>query len=928
MSATPTRVDSQLPPLHLAPFTVTGSPGDGALPRERESFAEGNRVLESIGRQEGLRALLAFSDLHEQIRGCRVCAGPSSNWDLFQTERFVRDEVLQLICDRTQAIAHADAVMVALAEGPEMVCRASAGPLPVPRGIRLNPESAFLRECLESGKILRCDDCQADARFGLDFAQQLGARSTVLVPLCGRNDRLGVLQAFSSTPWSFTDHDVRCFDLFAELVLAALHPEDQDRRLHWLSTVADGILQAKRVAETPIEPAAAIEGPRENKADEHESPAFEPAIAVASIEDACAQVLASGRVSDQPVRDAADELQSNVSLEAALSTAADAASAEQSSLAAEITTVQGAEPESASPDLEAWTQRVVIPIAAVEVHEPEQDTEPATECAPNENEAFDEPALDPFDEHSILSINPPAADVFEEHARVRRLRVNLGAFSFASHPGLSVVMGLMAVAALFSAGVWWGMQVHGRTSEAGIAAAKIPGRKLVGINQFAESKPTNTDAPQTVTSPPAPDVLSPAVSDDLTDSSPAASQNATLIPLPDAKLAALPKITGVRHWSSSMGSTVVIDMEDQVPYEVHRLMSPERIYFDLQDTALARELDGKTMDIGDASLTRVRVAQPVAGVTRVVLDTKDGSNFSVSMESNPYRLVVELRDNTKFATNRAGSDALARAASKSAPRAAVETATTAQLQPAKPLPVKSGKFRIVLDAGHGGWDLGTVGRQGLLEKDLVLDVTRRLGKLLHDRLGSDVMFTRTGDEYLPLDQRADFANQAQADLFVSVHANYSSSANARGVETYYTNLFSAPGSREIGSKELENHGDGMAAKLTPVSLSAGGLREKTDESRRLAASVQRSLFATLAAKSPDIRDRGIKDASFAVLTGTTMPAILTEISFVSSPADEHNLQSEAYRQQIAEALYKGIARYQEASPRSKVAQLHSSAATR
>ena len=102
---------------------------------------------------------------------------------------------------------------------------------------------------------------------------------------------------------------------------------------------------------------------------------------------------------------------------------------------------------------------------------------------------------------------------------------------------------------------------------------------------------------------------------------------------------------------------------------------------------------------------------------------------------------------------------------------------------------KTGKIRIVLDAGHGGWDLGTVGQQGLLEKDLVLDVAQRLGKLLQARLGSEVMFTRTGDTYLPLDQRADFANQAQADLFVSVHANYSSSATARGVETYYTNCF-------------------------------------------------------------------------------------------------------------------------------------------
>jgi N-acetylmuramoyl-L-alanine amidase len=311
-----------------------------------------------------------------------------------------------------------------------------------------------------------------------------------------------------------------------------------------------------------------------------------------------------------------------------------------------------------------------------------------------------------------------------------------------------------------------------------------------------------------------------------------------------------------------------------------------------------------------------------------VLDTKDGSNFSVSMESSPYRLVVELRGREKtlatnqFVPNRVAPNPASAGAApvpvKSAPVAALAAKASDQ-----PVPARTGKFRIVLDAGHGGWDLGTVGRQGLLEKDLVLDVTQRLGRLLQARLGSEVMFTRSGDSYLPLDQRADFANQTQADLFVSVHANYSSSAASRGVETYYTNLFSAPGAREV-----EKHDDGTFAKLTPVSLSAGGLHEKIEESRRLAASVQRSLYATLAASSPDIRNRGIKDSAFAVLTGTTMPAILTEISFVSSPADERNLQSATYRQQIAEALYKGIAGYQQSSPRAKVAQLQTAAARR
>jgi N-acetylmuramoyl-L-alanine amidase len=285
------------------------------------------------------------------------------------------------------------------------------------------------------------------------------------------------------------------------------------------------------------------------------------------------------------------------------------------------------------------------------------------------------------------------------------------------------------------------------------------------------------------------------------------------------------------------------------------------------------------------------------------------------MESNPNRMVVELRANDRTVAAKRPRVLPSEA------NAATKALTSLSVRPEdEQLRAKAGKFRIALDAGHGGWDLGTVGRKGLLEKNLVLDVTRRLGKLLQARLGSEVIFTRTGDDYLPLDQRADFANQSQADLFVSVHANYSSSASARGVETYYTNTFAPPGSKEIEKGETDAH-----LQLTPVSLSASELHDKIDESRRLAASIQRSLYSTLAANSPGIRDRGVKGSQFLVLTGTTMPSILTEISFVSSPADEHNLQSEAYRQQIAEALYKGIARYQAATHHVKLAEVRQTA---
>jgi N-acetylmuramoyl-L-alanine amidase len=181
-------------------------------------------------------------------------------------------------------------------------------------------------------------------------------------------------------------------------------------------------------------------------------------------------------------------------------------------------------------------------------------------------------------------------------------------------------------------------------------------------------------------------------------------------------------------------------------------------------------------------------------------------------------------------------------------------------------------------------------------------------------LGADVILTRNDDNYIPLDERAGMANQSQADLFISVHANYSDLLSARGVETYYTNVFSAPNAKDLETREKDQSKSASAAKLSPAEL-----HDKIEQSRRLAASVQRSLFGTLAGQSPGLRDRGVKEASYVVLTETAMPGILAEVSFVSSPTDEQKLRSDGYREQIAEALYKGIARYAAGSRGVKVA---------
>jgi N-acetylmuramoyl-L-alanine amidase len=221
------------------------------------------------------------------------------------------------------------------------------------------------------------------------------------------------------------------------------------------------------------------------------------------------------------------------------------------------------------------------------------------------------------------------------------------------------------------------------------------------------------------------------------------------------------------------------------------------------------------------------------------------------------------------------------------------------------LGLKIGK--IVIDPGHGGHDTGTIGPNGLEEKDLVLEVGRRLGKLLETRLGAEVVYTRKNDTFIPLETRTAVANQQRADLFISIHANSSSDSAARGVETYYLNFTSSPDALEVAARENAVSEKSIYELQDLVKKIA--LKEKIEESREFAADVQSSLHSGLAAKNPGIRNRGVKKAPFIVLIGANMPSILAEISFVSNPGDEHRLETSEYRQRIAESLYRGIAKY-------------------
>ncbi|HYL36440.1 MAG TPA: N-acetylmuramoyl-L-alanine amidase [Bryobacteraceae bacterium] len=226
--------------------------------------------------------------------------------------------------------------------------------------------------------------------------------------------------------------------------------------------------------------------------------------------------------------------------------------------------------------------------------------------------------------------------------------------------------------------------------------------------------------------------------------------------------------------------------------------------------------------------------------------------------------------------------------------------------------------RIVIDAGHGGHDTGTIGPEGLREKDLVLDVSRRLGALIEERMGSEVIYTRTDDTFIPLERRTEIANEAKADLFLSIHANSSPMRSAAGVETYYLNFTTSKSALEVAARE--NSGSQETIYELQDLLQKIALKDKVEESREFASRVQTAMFALSAKTNAHSKDRGVKKAPFVVLIGATMPSVLAEIGFISNAQDERAMRRPDHRQRIAEALYKGLSSYAGTLSHFQVAQ--------
>ncbi|MES1257999.1 MAG: N-acetylmuramoyl-L-alanine amidase [Acidobacteriota bacterium] len=449
-------------------------------------------------------------------------------------------------------------------------------------------------------------------------------------------------------------------------------------------------------------------------------------------------------------------------------------------------------------------------------------------------------------------------------------------------------------------------------------------------------------------------------------------------------------MTGIRAWSHSDWTRVIVETSGRADFKADRAANPDRLFFDVLHAS--PWIEGRryaSRQVNDRLVRRVRIAETAPGTTRIVFDLTGPGSFRVSRLEAPNRLVIEIRPPGP------GSETPAPAAATIAfryPPRPVNRVRSILIAPNAPLfdpaplsppylpdmgqllatyraprpvhsvasvspkiipaprpvgyeppsaaprdtlhdeaPARASENasrsltralglkvnRIVIDAGHGGHDEGTRGPNGVLEKDVVLDVALRLSRLVQSRMGADVVLTRSDDTFIPLQERTVIANARKADLFLSIHANSSPSPVVAGTETFFLNFTSSTGALDVAARE--NAGAEKSVGELKDLIQSITLNDKIAESQTFAQTIQNSIFAQASKSNLAARNRGVKRAPFVVLIGASMPSVLAEIGFLTNARDEANLGKPEYRQKIAEALYKGLSQYAQSLSHFEVA---------
>jgi len=386
---------------------------------------------------------------------------------------------------------------------------------------------------------------------------------------------------------------------------------------------------------------------------------------------------------------------------------------------------------------------------------------------------------------------------------------------------------------------------------------------VVGLMSYFRLMP-KTPTPKTAVAKSAPQTAAPSIPQRVTPEPPTQAPSAPDMPEANPTDEVSPNTkpvsdfpSGMSFQSSSAKATLSIPLKQPITYQGFAIKNPERLYFDLKGATLVGA-KGTSVIVNSGLVSRIRISQHSVDTTRIVFDLREPVDFYAVQSVNPQRLSIELH-----------------------PKGSTAGATRAA--------VPASNVTIVIDPGHGGHDQGAISESGLMEKDVTLDLARRLGALLEKRLGAKVVYTRTTDEFVSLADRVTLANNSGADFMISIHGNSSSYRSVRGLETYY----------------FKNTQDALAlaADATRTAQPDGDL----DAARSFASDVHRALLRGL--DDGATKNRGLKTAPFVVLRDAHMPAVLAEVAFISSRKDAKHLQSSNYRDKVAKALYQGIANH-------------------
>ncbi len=357
-----------------------------------------------------------------------------------------------------------------------------------------------------------------------------------------------------------------------------------------------------------------------------------------------------------------------------------------------------------------------------------------------------------------------------------------------------------------------------------------------------------------------------------------------------------PILESVHHVSAADYTRVVITLSGEASHRLFTVPAdpthnlPGRIVIDFSPAQRSPQAP-LSLPIQDGLLKQVRTGQFSATTVRIVLDIEQIDDYKTFALESPYRLIIDVKGKVQRQT-----PALSKPSSEP-PRE--------QFSPPR--------YRIMLDPGHGGKDPGAMGEGGVAEKDVVLAISKRLGRKLAEREQVDVLFTRTTDAFVPLEERIAGANAAKADLFVSIHANASSNSELQGVETYYLNNTNDRATIRLAALENglrpekyspENGRAGLSFLLSDLIQSG-----KEEESIALAHHLQEAVVTRARQRYPAIHSLGVKKGPFYVLVGAHMPCVLVETAFITHRMEGKHLISSEYQDALAEGLFLGIARF-------------------